>query len=58
MKCRPFHGNGLHKKSLAEFRAAHGAKSSEIVFPAACTSEKHFARSERRVARRLLETEV
>jgi len=57
MKCRPFQWNGL-QESLAEFRAAHGAKSNEIVFPAACTSEKHSARSERRIARRRRATEA
>ena len=29
-------------------RAAHRREKSDVVFPAACTSEKHFARSERR----------
>ena len=36
------------KKSLAEFRRPQAAEENEIVFPAACTAEKHFARSERR----------
>ena len=35
-------------KSLAEFRRPQAAEENEIVFPGACTSEKHFARSERR----------
>src|SRR5699024_5120905 len=35
-------------KSLAEFRRPQATEESKIVFPAACTSEKHFARSERR----------
>ena len=38
-------------KSLAEFCRPGAAEKSEIVFPAACTSEKHFARSERRRGR-------
>ena len=35
-------------KSLAEFRRPQAAEENQIVFPAACMSEKHFARSERR----------
>ena len=38
-------------KSLAEFRRPETAKRNQIVFPAACTSEKHFSRSERRIVR-------
>ena len=38
-------------KSLAEFRRPEAAEENQIVFPAACTSEKLFARSERRRSR-------
>src|SRR5699024_3511486 len=47
------------QKSLAEFARnrrqlcchTDAAEENQIVFPAACTSEKHFARSERRIVR-------
>ena len=46
------------RKSLAEFRRPKAAKENKIVFPAACTSEKHFARSERRIVRHRRTTEA
>ena len=45
-------------KSLAEFRRPEAAEENQIVFPAACTSEKHFARSERRIVRHRRTTEA
>ena len=36
-------------KSLAEFRRPQATEENQIVFPAACTSEKYSARSERRI---------
>ena len=39
------------KKALRRSFAPAGAKQNEIVFPAACTWEKHFARSKRRIVR-------
>ena len=35
--------NKQRTKSLAELRRPQAAQKNEIVFPAACTSEKHFA---------------
>src|SRR5699024_11599519 len=45
-------------KSLAEFRRPQAAEENQIVFPAACTSEKHSARSERRIVRHRRTTEA
>ena len=51
LKGRPAGRPFQRVKSLAEFRRPQAAEENEIVFPAACTSEKHFARSERRRTR-------
>ena len=39
------------KKALRRSLPSAGGKYNPIVFPAACTWEKHFARSERRIVR-------
>ncbi len=46
------------KKALCKSLPSAGGKYNSIVFPAACTWEKHFARSERRIVRHERTTEA